>query len=289
MGFGAAQQTTTTGAVFIATKLSRDLEKARESKKVMAGLVNRRDFDVADDGGTISVPFVSNLSATAVSDNTSVTFQAPTEVAISISINRHFESSVAIQDRLSAQAKYDLMQAYKGKVNEALDRQVETDLTGLYSGLSQTVGTGNAALTEANVVRAIQYLNDANAPQEDRHFVVKPGAMNHLQQIGRFTEYQSVNNGKAPMVGGNNGLVGDVFGVAVHMTTNIAQVSGTPGTIHNLLFHQDAFCLAMQRNVKVEMMRRPDFLATGVIASVLYGYVELRDDHGIDVRTVINT
>lgn len=289
MGFGTAQQTTTTGAVFIATKVSRDLEKARESKKVMAGLVNRRDFDVADDGGAISIPFVSNLSATAVSDNTAVTFQAPTEVAVSVSINRHFESSVAIQDRLSAQAKYDLMQVYKGKVAEALDRQVETDLTGLYSGLTQTTGTGHTALTEANVVRAVQYLNDANAPQEDRHFVVKPGAMNHLQQIGRFTEYQSVNNGKAPMVGGNNGLVGNVFNVQVHMTTNVAQVSGTPGIIHNLLFHKDAFVLAMQRQVKVEMQRRPDFLATGVIASVLYGFAELRDDHAVDLRTVIPT
>lgn len=289
MGYGAAQQTNTTGDVFIPEIWSRDVERARESLKVMAGLINRRDFDMANGGDILHIPFVSNLATTAVSDNTAVTFQAPTETKIDVTVNRHFESSVAIQDKLAAQSKYDLAVQYRSKIAEALDRNVETDLTGLYSGLSQTTGTGMTTLTEANVVRAIQYLNDANAPMTNRHFVVKPSTMNHLQQISRFTEYQMVNDGKAPMIGGNNGLVGNVFGVQVHMTTNIAQVSGTPGIVHNLLFQKDFATLVMQKQVSIEKDRRPDFLATGMIASALWGFAELRDDHGVDVRTVVNT
>ncbi len=144
-------------------------------------------------------------------------------------------------------------------------------------------------LTEANVVRAIQYLDDANAPQNDRHFVVKPATMNHLRQISRFTEYQNVNNGLAPMVGGAGGMVRKVYDVQVHMTTDIQQVSGTPGIVHNLLFHKDFAVLAIQKGVTVERDRRPDFLATGYIASALWGFAELRDDHAVDVRTVVNT
>jgi hypothetical protein len=73
------------------------------------------------------------------------------------------------------------------------------------------------------------------------------------------------------------------------MTTDIAQVSGTPGITHNLLFHKSAFVLAMQKKIKVEAARRSDFLADTCVASILYGYAELRDDHAVDLRTVINT
>lgn len=291
MGYGTAQMTITTGAVFAPDVWSREVELARESVKVMPDLVNRRDVDVSQGGNLLEIPFVSNLTSTAVSANTAVTFQAPTETKIQMSLNRHYESSVAIEDRLSIQSAYELATQYQKKIGEAIARTMDTDLTGLYSGLSQTVGTGTSSVTEANITRAIQYLNDANAPQADRHFVVKPGTMNQLQQIGRFTEYQNAGPslGKAPMIGGNNGYVGNVFNVQVHMTTDIAQVSGTPGKVHNLLFHKDFACLAVQKNMTVEKQRRADYLATGYIASALWGFVELRDDHGVDVITVVNT
>lgn len=289
-GYGTTHQTITTGAVFIPDIWAKKIEIARESKKVMSRLVNRRDADAANGGDSVKIPFVSNLSTTAVSAETAVTFQAPTETSVTVNLNRYFESSVSIEDRLTIQSAYGLAVQYQQKIAEALERNVQTDLTGLYSGLTQTTGTGHTTLTEANIVRAIQYLNDANAPMTDRNLVVKPGAMNNLQQISRFTEYQNTGKGgAAPMVGGNGGLIGDVFGVQVHMTTDITQVSGTPGTIHNLLFHKDFAVLVEQRGVKVERDRRPDYLATGYVASALWGYAELRDDHGVDIRTVINT
>lgn len=289
MGYGAAQMTNTTGAVFIPDVWANEVEIARESMKVMENLVKRKDADVAKGGNLLEIPFVSNLSTTAVSDNTAVTFQAPTETKIQVSLNRYFESSVAIQKRLSIQAAYDLASQYQQKIAEALTRNIQTDLTGLYSGLSQTVGTGLAALTEPNVSRAVQYLNDANAPMQNRHFVVRPAAMNQLNQIARFTEYQTTGKNSTVMTGANNGLVGNTYGVDVHMTTDIAQVSGTPGTVHNLLFHKDFAVLAIQSKISVARDPRPDYLATGYIADCLWGYAELRDDHGVDVRTVINT
>lgn len=291
MGYGTNQQTTTTGAVFLPDIWAKEVELARESAKVMRDIVNRRDADVAQSGNLLEVPFVSNLTANAVSDNTAVSFQAPTETKVQVTLNRHFEASVAIQDRLSRQAAYDLAAKYQEKTGEALERQINTDLTGLYTSLSQTVGTGTSTLTEANIVRAIQYLNDANAPQSDRHFVVKPGTMNQLQQLSRFTEYQTVgpSGQPAPMIGGNNGLIGNVFGVEVHMTTDIQQVTGTPGKVHNLLFHRDWAVLCIQKEVGVEMQRRPDFVATGYIATALWGYTQLRSDHGVDVIVTVNT
>lgn len=290
MGMGSNQMTITTGAVFIPDVWSKELQLAREDKLVMAKLVHRSDQDVAEAGGTLELPFVSNINANPKNANTEVTFNAPTETKIQVTLNRYYESSLFIEDRLNIQSKYSLASQYREKAGFALAKQVDTDLTGLYSGLSQTVGTGFTTLTEANVVRAIQYLDDANAPEEDRAFVVKPATMNHLRQISRFTEYQDTGaSGGAPMIGGQGGMVRNVYGIPVYMTTNIQQVSGTPGIVHNLMFHRDAFVLAMQKDVSIEEERRATWLGTAYVGSALWGYAELRDDHGVDVKTVVNT
>lgn len=289
MPLGTAHVTITTADVFLPEEWAAIPEVARDENLVMAGLVNRRDSDAKGRGDRVHIPFVSQVSANAKSANTEVTFNAPTETAVTVTLNRHFESSVLIEDRADTQSAYDLAMLYGKRIGYAIAEQIDTDLTGLYSGLSQTVGTGHTSLTEANVVRAIEYLDTANAPQSDRSFVVHPSAMNALRQIGRFTEYQTTGQSTAPMVGGNGGLVGDVFGVRVYMSTNIQRVSGTPGIDHNLLFHKDAFCLIMQKSVSVEVERKATWLGTAHVASALWGYAELRDDHAVDVKTVRNT
>lgn len=289
MGLGSAHVTVTTADVFLPEEWAALPEKARDENLVMADLVNRRDSDAKGRGDRVNIPFVSHVSANAKSANTEVTFNAPTETSVTVTLNRHFESSVLIEDRADIQSAYDLASAYGYQIGYAISEQIDTDLTGLYSGLSQTTGTGHTSLTEANIVRAIEYLDTANAPQKDRSFVVHPSAMNALRQIARFTEYQTTGMSSAPMVGGNNGLVGDVFGVRVYMSTNIQRVSGTPGIDHNLMFHKDAFCLVMQKNVSVEVERKATWLGTAHVASALWGYAELRDDHAVDVRTVRNT
>lgn len=289
MALGTNHLTTTTSAVFLPDIWTKEAEIAREENLVMAGLVKRKDFDVATSGDTINIPFVSNGSATAVSDNTAVTFQSPTETQVQVSINRHFESSYFIQNRTKKQSAYDLMGLYSQRAGYALAEQIDTDLTGLYSGLTQTVGTTGDALTEARVVRAIQYLDDASAPMTDRHFVVKPAAMNSLRQIARFTESNILGGGQSLIVGGNRGLIGNLFGVQVHMSQNIQQVSGTPGTVHNLLFHRDAFVLAIQQDVSVDTDYIIDFLGTAIVGSALWGYAELRDSHAVNVRSAIQS
>jgi len=262
---------------------------ARDQNMVISKLVDRKDADVKAGGTKINFPLVSELTTTAVSDNTPVTFQANTETEVELSLNRHFESSFMLQDKTRIQSKYELARLYGQKAGQALMDKIEVDLAGLYSGLTQTQGTGTTALTEAMIVRAIQYLDDAKAPQTERYFVCKPAAMNNLRQIARFTEFQTTGGSKAPMVGGQRGFVVNLFGVDVHVTTNIQQVSGTPDIIHNLLFHRSAFALAMQKDISVEEDRRPDYLGTGYVASALWGYTEMRDDHAVDLRTVISS
>lgn len=280
MGYGTAGMTTTTGAKFIPEKWAKDTEVAREQNLVMANKVKRYDQDVQSSGAIVHIPFVSNLTATAVSDNTAVTFQAPTETEIQLTMNRHYESSFNIGDKLNAQAQYDLGTEYSEKIGYALAEKMETDLTGLYSGLSQTVGA-TSEITEANIARALLYLDNAKAPMTDRHFVVRPSTMYSLRQIADFTEYQNTG-AKGVQVGGNNGMVINAYGLDIEMSTTVVSSSNVA---KNLMFHRSAFAFAIQKDVSVEQQRRADFLATGYIASALWGFVELRDDHGVLINT----
>ena len=288
MGFGTNHFTNTTHTKFLPEIWSTAII-AREQGKVMANLVSREDAAVKDGGTKINFPKVSSLVASAVSDETQVSFQSPTEDEVELNLNRHFESSFFLQDRTKIQSSYRLAKMYSEKIGQALIDKIETDLTGLYSGLTQTVGTGHTALTEAMFVRAIQYLDDAKAPQTDRHFVCKPAAMGNLRQIARFTEFQTTGKQKTPIVGGQRGFVTNLFDIKVSVTTNIAQVAGTPGIIHNLMFHRSAFALAMQKDITIEPDRQPTWVGTGFVATALWGFVEMRDDHAIDVRTVVST
>jgi len=288
MGWGSNAMTSTTLANYIPV-IKGALIVAREQKPVLSKLVERHDADVAADGKTVQFPLVSSLTATAVSDNTAVTFQSPTETQVTMTLNRYYESSFAIQDDIAAQSAYSAAKQYGDKAEQALLDQQEADLAGLYSGLTQTQGNGMTALTEAMLVRGIQYLDDAKAPETERFFVCKPAAMNNIRQISRFTEFQTMGNAQTPMVGGNRGLVTNVFGVEVYMTTAILQVAGTPGIIHNLLFHRSAFALAEQIGIRLKSQDRPDYLGMGYVASSLWGYTEMRDNHAVDIRTVMQS
>ena len=291
MGFGTNQQNVgvLSGGVFVPKNWSSRMELVREAIKVMAGLVDRRDSDGQGGGSEVHVPFVSNLTTSSIASNASANFQAPQESEVIVPLNRYFESSVMIEDRLNIQSKYELATKYSHKMANALADNIDTDLTGLYSSASQIVGGGTSAITEANIVRGIQYLNDAKAPMENRHFVVCPAAMANMQQISRYTDYQTTGEKKAPQVGGNNGLVGNVNGVPVHMSTNILgpASTGVP-THHNLLFQKDFATLVEQKSIAVKTEERPSYFGTGYVATALWGFALLRQDHLVDVQSKDN-
>ena len=113
-----ANVTITTAAVFLPNIWSTETLRATENALVAAGLVKRYDAFVRSRGQTIEVPNISNLSVTAKSANTDVTTQSVTETKITITINKWYESSFAIEDMVSVQSNYDLRSEYSEKAKQ---------------------------------------------------------------------------------------------------------------------------------------------------------------------------
>lgn len=298
MALGSNQMTITTGDVFLPEVWSKETQRATESSLVLANLVKRFDSELTDGGDLLRVPLVSNLTANAKAANTQVTLNAPTETAFTMNINRHYETSYLIEDRLKAQSKYNLLQEYSSKAGYAVAQRIDSDIAGLYSGLSQTVGNATTDITDANIVRGIQYLDDADAPQSERYFVIKPAGLAHIRQIDKFSRWDALgvssgiqtqgglaNNGSVVRRIGPNGFVGTVYNLEVYMTTNLSEESGTSDTIHNLLFQKEAFALGIQLKPRTQFQYKQEYLGMLATSDALWGFAEFRDAFGVDFRS----
>lgn len=285
-----ANITTTTGAVFIPEVWSVETLRAAESALVMAPLVKRYDSMVKSRGDTIHIPNISNLTANTKTQGSEVTTQAVTETETTISINTWKETSFEIEDIVKVQSQYDLRSEYTSKAGYAVAKQVDTDLLGLYSSLTSTdVGTYGSDITDATIVAALQSLDEVDAPLEDRFFVIKPSQKAAIMKLDKFVkaDYLGSYNLPTPVKRGPNNryLWGDIYGIPTYYTNQVTTSAGTPTQTHNLMFHKEAFALALQQSPRTQASYWQKDLAWIVTVDVIYGLTALRTTFGVEVRS----
>lgn len=271
--------TATTHAEFIPEVWSNETIIARESVLVLANIVSRFDADVASYGDIIHVPLVSNLTGGNISTSTGLLdSESPTETKVDITIDKWKGVNIKVLDIVLAQSKYEFRRLYTQKMGYLLGQLVEADLAALAASLSQTVGTFNTDLTDANFRRAVQYLDDARVPFADRHFFLKPAVKNTILGIDKFVRADAIGSGSA-IKSGN--VPGELYGAMVHVSPEVYKTSNNTS---NMLIHKDCLALAMQKGVKIEQFARVGWL-DHFGGSELYGVKEMRDDHGCELRS----
>jgi len=264
--------------------------RAAENALVMAPLVWRFDSLVKEKGDTINIPNLSNLTATAKSANTQVTLQAPTESNTQISISNHYESSFLVEDLLKVQSSYDLIGNYTKKAGESIARRIDTDLLGTYSSFTNTdVGTYGVDITDAVILSAIEAIDLANAPMEDRAFVIYPTQKTALLKLDKFVkaDYVGEYDQATKVVKGPNSryLWGDIYGIPTYYTKQVTQTAATPTQTHNVLFHKEAIALALQQAPRTQSDYILEYLGNLVVVDAIYGYTATRPTYGIEVRS----
>lgn len=290
MALGSSHMTTTTGTAFIPEVWSLEVLRAAENALVMAGLVKRFDSMVTKYGDTINIPNLTNLTASDKSASTQVTLQSPTETTTQILINKHKESSFLVEDILKVQSMYDLMSEYTSKAGESIARAIDTDLLGEYSNFTNTdVGTYGSDITDPVILAAIEQIDLANAPNEDRYFVIYPTQKTALMKIDKFVKVDSMGEYQEPTIvrkgPPSRYKWGDIYGIPVFWTKQVKQTAGTPTQTHNILFHKEAIALALQQAPRTQSDYIIEYLSTVVVVDVIYGVKTIRADFGIEVRS----
>ena len=113
---------------------------------------------------------------------------------------------------------------------------------------------GGAAITIANITRAIQYLNDADKKPTD--FIIGWEVLNDLQNIDTFVEYQKVGN--TEML--SRGFVGTIYGLnVIAVSTN----AGMTTTTAYVIDRNYAYVIVEKRPITVENFDLPTYDMSG--------------------------
>jgi len=293
---------TTDAAKFIPEVWSDDVIAGYKKNLVLAGLASKINHK-GKKGSVINIPVPVRGSASAKAANNVVTLVTTTATEVEVTINKHYEYSFLVEDIVSVQALPSVRRFYTDDAGYALATQVDTDLRDLaatwnsgsaYSGAVigsdgstaySGAGTGNgAALTDAGIRRVIQTFDDADVPGMDRYLVIPPVEKRRLLGLTRFTEQAFTGESG----GGNsirNGLVGDMYGVEVFVSSNIATVESLNSIPYRmcLFFHKSAIVLAEQVGVRVQAQYKQEALGTLVTADRLYGVKTVRSEAGLAI------
>lgn len=252
-------------AQFVPELWTKEVEKPFTKALKFAKLVQRRDGLVSGGGDIVRVPFFATVDARAKAASTNVTYDSPEGTPVSFNIDKHYYSAVHIEDFAKVQSSYSLAEGFREAQGEAVARQIDTDLAGLYGSAGTTVA-GGAAVDDADVISVVSALDNANVPQSERYGVIGQYSKGDLLGVNKYTAYdQTGKTGKA--VDGSDGLVASVYGIDIHMSQNV-QISTTG---RNMFFHKKAISLAQQLKPTYKMEDSVDSIGVKSVLHAIYG------------------
>ena len=252
-------------------------------QSIMRPLV--RNYAVTGGGKSVEVPIYSAVSAAAVSEASDLSNTAidPTSVTITCSEN----GIMTTLTDLGRNAAPRNVAADIGRLfGEAIAKKIDTALTALFGGFSTTVGSASTVMSASLIFQAVAKLRAAGVPGENLSAVIHPQVAFDLKS-GLTNTFANPN----PGVGNEalrSGLVGQIAGVNIFETSNIADSSGnnpgTTGDYKGAVFHSDALGLAMMQDLKIETQRDASLRADEIVATAVYGVGELDDSKGCEVE-----
>lgn len=244
---------------------SREIQQPFDKKLQAAKLVQDRSGLTKGGGDLVRIPFTAGVDARAKSASTDVTYDSPEGSPVVLNIDKHYYSAVKIEDIAKVQSNYDIKSAFMDRMSEALARQIDTDILGLFSVAGSTVA-GGAAIDDADIIAVVSALDAANTPMELRRGIVGTYTKGDLLGVNKYVAYdQTGKTGKA--VDGTDGLIGSVYGMDLFFSQNVP----TSTTGRNLFFHKNAINVAKQQAPKFEMEYSVDSLATKTALHAIYG------------------
>jgi N4-gp56 family major capsid protein len=311
-----AASRTRSNSAFIRELWTDEIIAAYKSNLVMPQLVVNMPF-TGRKGDTFHVPNPVRGSATAKSTETVVTLISNQEGTKQYLIDQHYEYSRMIEDIVLIQADDSLRAFYTDDAGYALAKQVDTALHGegakfagndasptvagtnyskavigsdgstVWSPTANTNAGNAAALADAGIREIIRQLDDNDVPNAGRVLVIPPVEKKSLTGIARFTEQAFVGESGA----GNtirNGMIGQVYGVDVFVSTNCPTVNdgASPPVADQraaLLFQKEALVFIEQLRPRVQTQYKQEWLGDLFTADTIYGKGVLRPEAGVAI------
>lgn len=279
-GSGNVNISATPSSVFRPNVWSKEVLSFVKSNLVLLPLIKHYDAEVKSSGQTLEIPNVSAISANAKAANTVVTLNYNTETKTTITLNQHYESSFLVEDLVKVQSAYDLRsdytQAAAYAIAEKIDSALATSMTTEFKSDGYTNGAYGTAISDANILAINRYLSEAKAPRTDRVLVVPPKGEAELLAIDKFVRHDALGTGEAI----KTGKLGTIYGNEVFMSQNLVYLDTATDEYNSLLFHKEAWAVAMQVEPRTQAQYKQEYLGWLVTVDVLFGHTQLRPGFG---------
>ena len=252
-------------------------------RSIMRPLV--KNYAITGGGKSVEVPIYAAVSAAAVSEASDLSNTAinPSSVTITASEN-------GIMTTLTDLARNSAPRNVAGDIGklfgEAIAKKIDTDLTALFGGFSNTVGGATTVMSAALIFNAVAKLRATGVPSDNLACILHPNIAFDLKS-GLSNTFANPNAG----VGNEalrTGFAGQIAGVSIYETSNMADSSnnnpGSTGDYKGAVFHSDALGLAMMQDLKIETQRDASLRADEIVATAVYGVGELQDSYGCEVE-----
>ena len=266
-----ANVTTTTAANFIPEMWSDALLDYAERMFRLRNQVSDFSGMLADGGDTLHIPKVTEETAAAKSADTAVTYSANTDGKIDLSVDQHHYEAKRIEDIVKVQESADLFNMYARSMGYAIAKKVENylavDVIQSATGNDTALATDNQ-LTAALLRSGLVKLLDAGHDYTDGNswLYASPEVYSYLLGLDEFVHFDK----RGDEAGQVSGKVGDVYGMPVHVSTDWDD-DGDTGDETASIFKREAVYFAMQMSPRVQSSYDIDYLATSVVADVLFG------------------
>ena len=277
-----ANITGTTADKFIDEIWSNELNRAVEFKLIIAGLFADWSKKMAGHGDVFHLPARHNLTADTKSASSDATPQALTETEQTFTVSTHQIVAQEIEDFADVMSKYDIRSEYTKAASYALGRAMDVAAAALLDDNStQTVGTLGAEMTDDNLIRAWQYLQESSA---DTPFVgvVSPATWGGFLKIEKFTQqlYNGDTGGKAL----HEAQIGKIYQATMHVSNLTV---GTAPSSSGHMWSGDHFFKIIKKRPTQKAWYSPLATAWVLATDQIYGVFEKQEaDEAASVTTV---
>lgn len=270
-----ANETSTTTLATLLPNIIREALFVASQGSIMRGLVKNYSVPMGT-GKTVNVPIYPSLTAAAVAELTDLGNTAVTTGEATLTISE-VGLMTTVTDIAVATSADNVVASIGKQFGEAIACKMDQDLTALFAGFSDVLGSDTTVLTAAHIFQAVAKLRARGITGAELFCVLNPEVAYDLKSnlTNTFANPNAGNTQNEAML---SGYVGMLAGVPIYETSHVVS---TAGDSIGGLFHRDALGLALMKDFSLELQRDASLRATELVGTAVYGVGELFDTYGV--------
>tara|TARA_S200002703_G_scaffold159846_1_gene175070 strand:- start:2016 stop:2876 length:861 start_codon:yes stop_codon:yes gene_type:complete len=242
-----------------------------------------RNYDMSGTPGlTAQVPIYPAISAGDLTENTDITSGTAFNTTSKTMTATEKGALVALTDLAKEAASEDVSAAIGRQLGDAMAKKVDTDLAGLFSGFSNSVGTAETEISVDDIFKAAATLRNNNAPGPYYCFL-HPFQAFQLKKLLAGNGNTPMNNHDLANEALRSGFVGTLAGAQIFETTVITGDNSAGAGFDGAMISSDALGYMVKRNMRIEEQRDASLRSTEIVGTMAYGVSEIFDAYGVRI------